>query len=284
LKGESAPDPAPVPSPVPSPVPAPRTQTWVFPHLPVEYNELFEVEAKLSSDAPGGPPKPENYLQLVRGIAASIIGKLPPNYTLDELVSAGMIGLMDACRQFDPARGVPFERFAEHRIKGAIQDELRARDETSRAARRLANRVDQAKHHLSNQLGRVPSSEEIAKEMGMTLEHYQRLEAQMNQVVVLGFDDMLKANDTTRQQETVYPVDPDATDPEEHSLRKQEMLRIIEALEQLTPKEKTVVVLYYFKGVLFKDIAMLLDVTEGRISQLHTAAMGRLKKLMDKRI
>lgn len=106
----------------------------------------------------------------------------------------------------------------------------------------------------------------------------------MNQVVVLGFDDMLKADDTTRQQETVYPVDPDATDPEEHSLRKQEMLRIIEALEQLTPKEKTVVVLYYFKGVLFKDIAMLLDVTEGRISQLHTAAMGRLKKLMDKRI
>lgn len=220
------------------------------------------------------------YLSLVRGIATRVIARLPSSYELEDLVGAGMLGLLDAHRQFDPDKGVPFERYAEIRVRGAILDELRASDQTPRSSRRQSSELAEVVHELSNLLGHAPSSDEVAGALGIPLAHYQELVARIHPVVLMGFDDLFRTEDSERGERIVYPSDPDAPDPLDRTTRREVAVRLGHAVEQLTPRQRMVVTFHYVEGMSFREIAGFLDVTEGRISQLHTASVTRLRGLL----
>jgi RNA polymerase sigma factor for flagellar operon FliA len=217
------------------------------------------------------------YLPLVRTVATRIAARLPRHVELDDLVGAGVLGLLNAERQYDEAKGVPFDRYAEIRIRGAILDELRSLDQTTRTARRQSGEVADVVRSLAASLGRAPTSEEVAAGLGVPLHRYQEMITRMSPVVVLGFDDVGLGGEDEKRDALQYLRDPSAVDPEAEASLREVALRLARAIEGLTDRQRQVVTFYYYEGMNFKEIADFLGVTEGRISQLHTAAMARLK-------
>lgn len=220
------------------------------------------------------------YLPLVRNVASRMAARLPRHVELEDLVGAGVVGLLNAARQYDDSKGVPFERYAEIRVRGAILDELRLLDQTSRTARRQAAEVAEVTRSLAANLGRAPSSEEIAAGLGMTVSHYLDLVGRMSPVVVLGFDDLGLTNDDDKRDVMQYLKDPSASNPEAESSFREAAAQVAGAIERLTDRQRQVITFYYYEGMNFKEIADFIGVTEGRISQLHTAAVARLKTLL----
>lgn len=220
------------------------------------------------------------YLPLVRSVATRIAARLPRHVEIDDLVGAGVLGLLNAERQYDDAKGVPFDRYAEIRIRGAILDELRGLDQTTRTARRQSGEVADVVRALGASLGRAPTSEEVAAGLGVPLVRYQEMISRMSPVVVLGFDDVGLAGEDERRDALQYLRDPAAVDPEVQASLQEVALRLARAIEGLTDRQRQVVTFYYYEGMNFKEIADFLGVTEGRISQLHTAAMARLKTFL----
>jgi len=221
------------------------------------------------------------FLPLVRVVATRMAARLPRSLDIDDLVGAGVLGLLNAFRQYDTAKGVPFDRYAEIRIRGAILDELRALDQTPRSIRRQSGEVVNVVRLLATTLGRSPSHEEIATGLGVTLEHYHDLVSRIAPVVVMGFDDVGLVGDDPNRDVMQYIRDPSAVDPEAETRGREVAERLAAAVQQLTDRQRQVVVFYYFEGMNFKEIAEFLGVTEGRISQLHTASMTRLKELLN---
>lgn len=220
------------------------------------------------------------YLPLVRTIAARVRARLPRNHDLDDLIGAGVLGLLDARKQFDAERGIPFERYAEIRIRGAILDELRAADQTSRMSRRRSSELATVIRGLASSLGHEPSPDEVAATLGITTNHYLDLVARIRPVVVVGFDDLSPPGVNDLGDHARHWIDPDAPDPVACTRLRELGARLGQAVEHLTPRQRMVVVFHYVEGMAFREIADLLDVTEGRISQLHTASMTRLRGLL----
>lgn len=220
------------------------------------------------------------HLSLVRSIASRVIARLPRSFDLDDLVGAGVLGLLDAAKQFDPSKGVPFARYAEIRIRGAILDELRAGDQTPRSSRRQAGEVAEIVHDLSTSLGRTPSPDEVADALGIPVDHYLDRVARIRPVVIVGFDDLLRPGTEDHVDRSRHLLDPDAPDPAAQAEARERAVRMGQAVEQLTPRQRMVVTFHYVEGMSFREIADFLEVTEGRISQLHTASVARLKRLI----
>jgi RNA polymerase sigma factor for flagellar operon FliA len=220
------------------------------------------------------------HLSLVRGIASRVIARLPRSVDLDDLVGAGVLGLLDAAKGFDPSKGVPFARYAEIRIRGAILDELRAGDQTPRSSRRQAGEVAGIVRDLSAALGRPPSPEEVADALGIPVDDYLDRVARIRPVVVVGFDDLMRPGTEDPIDRSRHLWDPDAPDPAAQAEARERAVRMGQAVEQLTPRQRMVVTFHYVEGMSFREIADFLEVTEGRISQLHTASVERLKRLL----
>lgn len=221
------------------------------------------------------------YLPLVRSVATRVAARLPRNVDLDDLIGAGALGLLNAARQYDESRGVPFDRYAEIRIRGAIIDELRAMDQTPRSARRQSTEVGEVIQSLSNNLGRQPTSEEIAIGMGVTLSQYQGMMSKNAPVRIFGFDDLGPMGDDGQRNASKFLEDTSALSPETNVSQRETANCLAGLVEELTDRQRQVVTFYYSEGMNFKEIAGFLDVTEGRVSQLHTAAVARLKNLLD---
>ena len=220
------------------------------------------------------------YLPLVRSVATRVAARVPRHVELDDLIGAGVLGLLNAERQFDESKGVPFDRYAEIRIRGAILDELRAMDPTSRTARRQVGEVADVVRNLASDLGRAPSSDEVAAGLGVSMDRYLAMVSRMSPVVVLGFDDLGLGGDDEKRDVMQYLRDPGAVDPEAEIAFREVAARLSIAIEQLTDRQRQVVTFHYYEGMNFKEVATLLGVTEGRVSQLHTASMGKLKTLL----
>lgn len=199
-------------------------------------------------------------------------------------MGAGVLGLLSAARQYDESKGVPFDRYAEIRIRGAILDELRSMDQTPRSARRQQTEVADVVRTLASAFGRVPSSDEVALGLGVTLERYQDMISRISPIVILGFDDLGTFGDSDKRDMLQYIRDPSANDPEAETGFREMAGRLAQAVENLTPRQRQVVTFYYYEGMSFKEISDFLEVTEGRISQLHTASMAKLKILLKDRI
>ncbi len=222
------------------------------------------------------------YAPLVKKVAYRMVHRLPSSVEVEDLISVGTIGLLHALENFDDEKGTRFESYAEFRIKGAMLDELRTYDFMSRTARGKTNRVEKARAHLEAELGRAPTIPEIAEAAEMTEQEVEKLLAQSEQVAFLTLDDLgvIAADQTDIPWELLTQARPE--DPFGHTFFRQLRDQLIAALESMPERLRLVMSLYYYNELNFKEIGRVLDLTESRISQLHTEAVkylrGKLRK------
>ncbi len=225
----------------------------------------------------------KDYVPLVKFVAHRIASRLPSHVELDDLINSGILGLMDAIEKFEPARNIKFKTYAELRIKGAILDGLRDLDWVPRSLRRKKKDIEGAYHSLEQQMGRAATDEEVALHLGMPLEELHKNLDDLKGVTLGTFVEV--GEDGEGESLISFVPDPDAEDPSQ-TFQASEIKDILrEAMELLPKKEKFVVQLYYFDELTMKEIGTLLNITESRVSQLHTKAMLRLRgKLLEKHI
>ncbi|MEM6929104.1 MAG: RNA polymerase sigma factor FliA [Myxococcota bacterium] len=211
---------------------------------------------------------------LVQRIARQIHGRLPQSVELDDLVSVGVVGLIESIARFNPARGVPFDTYARHRIRGAILDALRAVDWVPHSVRRKAQAIEHARKALRTQFGRTPTDKEIAARLEIELPDYRNLvrDSEIRQLLSL---DAPAANDNPTPL-----VEQVASDVDVESATGESQLRdlVVEAVRHLPEREATAITLYYFHELPLKAVGKHLGVTESRACQLCGQGVKRLKR------
>lgn len=214
------------------------------------------------------------YLPVVRRQALALKVKLPDNIDLDDLIQAGMVGLLDALGRFDASAGVAFSAFAKQRIRGAMIDELRTRDWLPRSVRRNARAVEDCIRRLEQILQRAPDEREIAAELNMPLAEYQQLLSDTNSGYLLPFEELVS--------ESGEPADADgaAGRPYDALFDGERREQLVEAIDALPEREKQLLALYYQEELNLREIGEVLGVTESRVCQLHSQAIGRLRAKM----
>lgn len=218
------------------------------------------------------------YAPLIKYIAQKIASRLPANIELDDLISSGVIGLMDAIDKYDSSRDNKFKTYAEFRIRGAILDELRAQDWVPRSVREKAKQLERVYQAIEREKGRQATDEEVREKLGVNPEEYQDLLSQVRSVSLLSFDDV--SNFSKADKRSLHGIDdkgPRAPTPfSEVNVAYLKRL-IAEAISELPEKQRLVLSLYYYEDLNLKEIGRVLDVTESRVSQLHTQAVLKLK-------
>lgn len=218
------------------------------------------------------------YAPLVKYVAGKISMGMPQNIEFDDLVSYGIFGLIDAISKFDPSRGIKFKTYAMTRVRGAIFDELRSIDWIPRSIRQKAKQIEVAITELENRLGRTVEDEEIAKELGVSVEEFQTTLNKLTGTSMMSLNDIWYMGDDSDELSILETLEaPQSMNPD--VLVEKEEIRdyIIDAIKKLPEKEKKVIVLYYYEDLTLKEIGDVLDVTESRVSQLHTKAIMRLR-------
>jgi RNA polymerase sigma factor for flagellar operon FliA len=244
------------------------------------------------TEAPGPEPTLEGQerdvlitecLPLVKFIAHRISARLPAHVDVDDLIHSGILGLMDAVKKFEPDRNVKFKTYAEQRIRGAILDGLRDLDWVPRSLRRKKKDIETAYHLLEQEKGRAATDEEVAAHLGLTLDDLHHSLDDLKGVTLGTFMDAGENGDG--ENLISFVPDPDGENP--HILLQAKEVKTIlkTAVDRLPTKERFVVQLYYFDELTMKEIGTLLNITESRVSQLHTKSMLRLRgKLKERRI
>ena len=224
----------------------------------------------------------QEYGSKIKYMAYRLSYRLQPDIDIDDLISSGIIGLMDAMDKYDPGKETLFKTYAEFRIRGAMLDELRAMDWVPRSVKEKAGLLYKTIAQLEKRLGRSPTEEEISGELKMSMSEYQEFLAQAHASAMISFEDLGVNLDHDRDVlESIG--EPEKRDPLTLLLSKDTRSVLISAIENLPEKERKVVSLYYYNELTMKEIGKILDVTESRVSQLHTQAMFRLKgKLQEK--
>ena len=215
------------------------------------------------------------HLPLVRRAVAELAAKMPRHAPRDDLVSAGMVGLAQAARNFDESRGVPFHRYAATRIKGALLDELRTHDWASRPVRAKARQMDAVNERLTAKLGRRPSQDELATEMGVERSHVEGLSTDLHRATVLNYESMVQGGES----EAVLLVDD--ADPEGELLDRERNAYLVDAVRSLPERLRVVVIGYFFEDRSMQDIGSELGVSESRVSQLRAEALDLLRDGMN---
>lgn len=217
-------------------------------------------------------------LSLVKMVASKMARRLPPHIELDDLISAGTVGLIDAVDKFDSSRAQNFRKYAEIRINGAILDELRALDHVTRTVRRQAAVLGRAVKEVQAEIGGKASAEQVAEHLGVNLEEYHALVHKLKPVYLVSLEQFGGDSDGERRGPMEIIGDPQAIDPQMALHFK--MLRdlVAETIESLNERQRLVVSLYYYDDMTLKEIGKVLGVTESRISQMLTQAVETLKK------
>ncbi|MBI1860173.1 MAG: FliA/WhiG family RNA polymerase sigma factor [Deltaproteobacteria bacterium] len=218
------------------------------------------------------------YSPLIKFIAQKIAVRLPSNIEFDDLVSSGVIGLMDAIDKYDPTRDNKFKTYAEFRIRGAILDELRAQDWVPRSVREKAKQLEKAHLRLERELGRTPTEDEITKELQMTKDEYYDLLNQVKSVSILSLDEAGSFNSSDRKSILSLLESCKIPSPLAHLNMKTVKLIVTRSIESLPEKQRLVLSLYYYEDLNLKEIGDVLEVTESRVSQLHTQAILWLRR------
>jgi RNA polymerase sigma factor for flagellar operon FliA len=224
------------------------------------------------------------YAPLVKYVAGKIAIGMPKKIDFDDLVGYGTFGLLDALDKFDLSRNIKFKTYAITRIRGAIFDELRADDWVPRTIRQKAKQLDKVLISLENELDRTPTDSEVAESMEMTEKELQKLYLNLGFITVSSFYDPIFNNDSDSEQLTIsQTVEGDESYNPEMISEKEEIQKIISNLiETLSEKEKQVLILYYYEDLTLKEIGQVLQVTESRVSQLHTKAIFKLRAKLRK--
>jgi RNA polymerase sigma factor for flagellar operon FliA len=240
--------------------------------------KLLEEYAKLKS-----PELREKiileYAPLVKVVAGRLSMYLGYNVEYDDLVSYGIFGLIDAIDKFDYMKEVKFETYASLRIRGSILDQIRKMDWIPRTIRQKQKKIDSVIHEIEQETGRVATDEEIAKGLGISDEEYQEWQSQMKVTGLVSLNEYMEQGSDVAQDYSRHTTSH--FDSPEESIEKEELTKVLgEALELLTEKEKKVITLYYYEELTLKEISNILEVSESRISQLHTRALQKMKTKM----
>lgn len=215
------------------------------------------------------------HLPTVRFLARRIHERLPQHVDLDDLISAGVIGLIDAFSKFDHGKKVQFKSYAQFRIRGAILDSLRTLDWSPRELRRKGRAVEEAIRTSTQRLGRAPTEPEIAQQMDLSLTEFQTLLGDLKGLEI-GSLNMERTEDSGDDELSYLPGAPE-DDPLFRCLKGEMKQRLTDAIEDLPEKERMVLTLYYYEELTMKEIGLTLGVVESRVSQIHSAAVVRLR-------
>lgn len=215
------------------------------------------------------------HLPIVRFLARRIHERLPQHVDIEDLVSAGVVGLMDAFAKFDPTKKVQFRSYAQFRIRGAILDSLRTLDWSPRELRRKGRAVEEAIRVLTARLGHAPGEGEIAAEMGLGLDEYQQLLGDLKGLEI-GTLHLEHSEDSGEEELAYVPGRPDE-DPLFRCLRGELEGRLADAIANLPERERLVMTLYYYEEMTMREIGLAMGVVESRISQVHASAVSHLR-------
>lgn len=220
----------------------------------------------------------EEHLPLVKHIVFQVAVHFPRHVDRDELARAGALGLVEAARRYDEARGVPFDRFAAQRIRGAILDAVRAADWAPRSVRTLARKLESVEQRLATQLGRLPNPAEMAEALGMTRAELARLQDRLFRSVVLALEH--EVTDDSDEDLTLVDVlcDRAQVEPSEELETRELHAYLRDAVELLPERQRLVIVGYFLEGRSSQELARFLGVTESRVSQLRSEALAMLKE------
>jgi len=218
-------------------------------------------------------------LPQVKYIAKRIHDRLPPHVLLEDMVHAGILGLIEAVQRYDPARHVELKSYAKHRIHGAILDSLRDLDWSPRPLRRKARRIEEAQQRLRARLGYSPSESQLAEELGIGLDKFQHLLGELR-----GLDLRSLQSETTEEGSGREIHNNTQTEPREDAfslcLRSEMTGLLTKAVEELPGRERQLLALYYYEELTMKEAGVVLGIGEARVSQLHSAAIVRLRARM----
>lgn len=224
----------------------------------------------------------EHYLPIVRYSAERLYAKLPDEVDLDDLISAGIFGLMDAVNAFDPQRGVKFETYCSPRIRGAILDELRSMDWVPRLVRSRAHKLNEAAAVLEAQLGRKPTDKELAKRMSMPMREFQKLRKDAQATMVVSLSRKWFETDSNKDVREIDVLEDKRSEDPLDSVQRRDVKELV--TRGLSRAERLIIILYYFEEMTMKEIGETLDLSESRVSQMHSAVLERLRGFLEKRV
>ena len=233
------------------------------------------MSAYPASNKASPPPDAElvtNHIELVKRIAHHLLGRLPSTVELDDLMQAGLVGLIEASANYDSGKGASFETYAGIRIRGAMLDEVRKLDWTPRSVHQKQRHVAQTVHALEGELGRAPNEREIAAELGIDLDQYHRILADSSSCRLFSIEQPSDLYETTMEIPDSSGAEPDSRLSDDDKRRM-----LIEALGQIPERERMVLSLYYERELNLKEIGAVLGVSESRVSQIHSQAIARLR-------
>jgi RNA polymerase sigma factor for flagellar operon FliA len=218
------------------------------------------------------------HLPVVRFLARRIHERLPQHVDIEDMVSAGVVGLLDAFAKFDPDKKVQFRSYAQFRIRGAILDSLRTLDWSPRELRRKGRAVEEAIRILTARLGRAPNEGEVSEEMSLTLDEYQQLLGDLKGLEIGTLH--MERNEDSGEEELAYVPGKPEEDPLFCCLRGELEERLAEAIQNLPDRERLVMTLYYFEEMTMREIGLALGVVESRVSQVHASAVVHLRSAL----
>ncbi len=223
----------------------------------------------------------EHYMYIVKYTAERLYTKLPDKVDVDDLISAGTFGLMDAIDAFDPERGVKFETYCSPRIRGSILDELRNMDWVPRLVRARAHQLSRATQSLESELGRKPTDKETAKELNLPPKEFDRLQKDAQAVGLISLDGQLGDNNGDKDIREIDVLKDDRSQDPLIEAQKRDLKNLL--TKGLTRAERLIIILYYYEEMTMKEIGATLDLSESRVSQMHSSIVARLKAQLNTR-
>jgi RNA polymerase sigma factor FliA len=223
----------------------------------------------------------ENYLPIVKYTAERLHTKLPGEVDVDDLISAGIFGLMDAVKAFDPERGVKFETYCAPRVRGAILDELRSMDWVPRLVRARAHKLNDALHSLEAQLGRKPDEKELARQMRLSMKEFRKVHRDAQATGMVSLSRKWFETDSNRDICEIDVLEDKRSDNPLRTAQRKDVKDLI--TRGLNRAERLIIILYYFEQMTMKEIGETLDLSESRVSQMHSAILSRLKGQLEQR-
>jgi RNA polymerase sigma factor for flagellar operon FliA len=223
----------------------------------------------------------ERYLPLVKYNAERIWSRLPDGVELDDLISAGIFGLMDAIEAFDLSRGVKFETYCVPRIRGAMLDELRTMDWVPRLVRSKASKLEEARKSLEAELGRPPRPDELAAKLGISLEELETLVGEATAVSLVSLNKKWYETDSYKDVREIDILEDKKAEDPTHRLQNRDLMRLV--TRGLNRNERLIIILYYYEDMTMKEIGATLDLSESRVSQMHSSIVQRLQAQLAKR-
>ncbi len=218
----------------------------------------------------------EELMPVIKHLAYKISYGFDDDMLIDDLVSAGVMGLLESLDRYDPRKNIKLNTFAYWRIRGAMIDELRKRDWIPKNTRSKAKKITEAIRDLESRLGRYPEEQEIARELDVNLEDYLNMLKEFGSLTVLSMDELAEKTGLPADEITRYAMEDD-TDPEQHAELKDIERMLAKEIEKLSERQQQVLTFYYYEDMNMKEIAELLSITESRVSQIHSQALLNLR-------